>query len=173
MAAGFLIFCLKTDGKMPILKPIDENYICPLATSPDDILRVLFEFNGITYGETDIAGSQLQNLDPYKFFAINRLLNFVPVASNNKYSQATYNCLLTIAKPINHDLEVETVNVPGQFDTITKELLDLAFINQLRAYFKCCDYQIEITNVTPIWNSNRVAPAVNYSGVEINYSVTI
>ena len=158
---------------MPILKPIDENYTCVDANTPDDILRSFFGFNGITYVETDIAGSQLQNLDPYSFFAVNRVLNLVPLAGQNRYSRATYNCLLTIAKPINHDLEVETVNVLGQFDTITKELLSLEFLNTLRSYFKCCDYEIVITNVTPIWNSTRVVPAVNHSGVEINYTVTI
>ena len=136
-------------------------------------MRSFFGFNSIVYVETDIAGSQLQNLDPYSFFAVNRVLNLVPLAGQNRYSRATYNCLLTIAKPINHDLEVETVNVPGQFDTITKELLSLEFLNTLRSYFKCCDYEIVITNVTPIWNSTRAVPAVNHSGVEINYTVTI
>ena len=158
---------------MPILKPIDETYTCAAANTPDDILRSFFGFNGITYVETDIAGSQLQNLDPYSFFAVNRVLNLVPLAGQNRYSQASYNCLLTIAKPINHDLEVETVNVLGQFDTITKELISLEFLNTLRSYFKCCDYEIVITNVTPIWNSTRAVPAVNHSGVEINYTVTI
>ena len=158
---------------MPILKPIDETYTCVAATTPDDILRSFFGFNNIVYVETDIAGSQLQNLDPYSFFAVNRVLNLVPLAGQNRYSRATYNCLLTIAKPINHDLEVETVNVLGQFDTITKELLSLEFLNTLRSYFKCCDYEIVITNVTPIWNSIRAVPAVNHSGIEINYTVTI
>ncbi len=158
---------------MPILKPIDETYTCVEATTPDDILRSLFGFNGITYVETDIAGSQLQNLDPYIFFAVNRVLNLVPLAGQNRYSRATYNGLLTIAKPINHDLEVETVNVQGQFDTITKELISLEFLNTLRSYFKCCDYEMVITNVTPIWNSTRAVPAVNHSGVEINYTVTL
>lgn len=158
---------------MPILKPIDENYTCVDVTTPDDILRSFFGFNSIVYIETDIAGSQLQNLDPYSFFAVNRVLNLVPLAGQNRYSQAAYNCLLTIAKPINHDLEVETVNVQGQFDTITKELLSLEFLNTLRSYFKCCDYEIVITNVTPIWNSTRAVPAVNHSGVEINYTVTL
>ena len=158
---------------MPILKPIDETYTCVAATTPDDILRSFFGFNNIVYVETDIAGSQLQNLDPYSFFAVNRVLNLVPLAGQNRYSRATYNCLLTIAKPINHDLEVETVNVLGQFDTITKELLSLEFLNTLRSYFKCCDYEIVITNVTPIWNSTRAVPAVNHSGIEINYTVTI
>ena len=158
---------------MPILKPIDETYTCVDANTPDDILRSFFGFNGITYVETDIAGSQLQNLDPYSFFAVNRVLNLVPLAGQNRYSRATYNCLLTVAKPINHDLEVETVNVLGQFDTITKELISLEFLNTLRSYFKCCDYEIAITNVTPIWNSTRAVPAVNHSGIEINYTVTI
>ena len=158
---------------MPILKPIDETYTCADANTPDDILRSFFDFNSIVYIETDIAGSQLQNLDPYSFFAVNRVLNLVPLAGQNRYSQASYNCLLTIAKPINHDLEVETVNVLGQFDTITKELISLEFLNTLRSYFKCCDYEIVITNVTPIWNSARAVPAVNHSGIEINYTVSI
>ena len=76
---------------MPILKPIDENYTCVDANTPDDILRLLFGFNGISYVETDIAGSQLQNLDPYSFFAVNRVLDLSPIASTNRYSQATYN----------------------------------------------------------------------------------
>ena len=158
---------------MPILKPIDKTYTCVDLRSRRNIKKTIFGFNNIVYVETDIAGSQLQNLDPYSFFAVNRVLNLVPLAGQNRYSQASYNCLLTIAKPINHDLEVETVNVLGQFDTITKELLSLEFLNTLRSYFKCCDYEIVITNVTPIWNSTRAVPAVNHSGIEINYTVTI
>ena len=158
---------------MAVLKPIDGTYTCPEDLTLEALLLNAFTFNGIKYVETDIAGSQLQNLDPYSFFAVNRVLNFVPTASANKYSQAAYNCLLTIAMPVDPSLEVETVNVDGQFTTITEQLISLEFLNTLRSYFKCCDVPMSITNVTPIWNSNRAVPAVNHSGVEINYTVTI
>jgi len=160
---------------VPILKPIDETFTCVVATTPDNVLANIFNFNDLLYIETDIAGSQLQNLDPYSFFAVNRVLTFGPVVNNsrNKYAQMRYDCLLTIAKPINADLEVETVNVEGQFDTITKELLTLEFINTFKSYFTCCDYLIETIRLRPIFNSNVATPAVNHTGVEITFSVTI
>lgn len=160
---------------MPILKPIDETFVCSNASTPDGVLANIFDFNELLYIETDIAGSQLEDLDPYSFFAVNRVLNFAPVVNNsrNKYAQMRYDCLLTIAKPINPDLEVETVNIAGQFDTITKEVLTLDFINTFKSYFTCCEYLIENIRCTPIWNSNRAVPAINHTGVEINFTVTI
>ena len=160
---------------MPILKPIDETFVCAAATTPDGVLANIFAFNDLLYIETDIAGSQLSNLDYDSFFAVNRVLNFAPIATNsrNRYAQMRYDCLLTIAKPVDPALEVETVNVPGQFDTITKEFLTLDFINTLKSYFTCCGYLIENIRCTPIWNSNRAVPAINHTGVEINLSITI
>lgn len=163
---------------MPILKPLDDTFVCPAALTPADIFKGIALFNSIVYVETDVQGSQLTNLDPYKFFAVNRVLSFGPVVTANalrtnvKYSSMRYNCLLTIAKPINPDLEVETVKVPGQFDKITKEFLTLEFINTFRSYFACCGYALESINIKPIWNST-VACVVNHSGVEINFYITI
>jgi len=152
---------------MPILKPIDEDWVCPIAETPDGVLSGIFAFSDLLYIETDIAGSQLKDIDPYSFFAVNRVLNFAPIAqsSRSKYSQLRYECLLTIAKPVDPSLEVETVNVPGQFDTITKELLTLGFINTFKSYFTCCDFLIENIRCVPIWNSNRAVPAINHTGV--------
>lgn len=162
---------------MPILKPIDNDFVCVTgAETPDQILAGFFAFNGMAYIETDIAGSQLQNLDPYSFFGVNRVLNFAPVENNarNRYSNMRYNCMLTFAKPADSRLEVETVSgIPGQFDTITKELLKLEFINTLKSYFACCDYPVSGFSITPIWNSNRAVPAINHTGVEINFTVMI
>ena len=160
---------------MPILKPIDETFVCPVAESPDDVLRNIFVYNDLLYIETDIAGSQLQNVDPYSFFAVNRVLNFSPVVNNsrNRFAQVRYEAILTIAKPVIASLEVETVDVPGQFDTITKELLALGFLNTFKSYFTCCDFTIENIRCVPIWNSNRAVPAINHTGVEITYTVTI
>ena len=158
---------------MPILKPIDGTYICPTDLTLDSLLATAFDFNGMIYIETDIAGSQLQNLDPYSFFAVNRVINMQPISSTNRYSQANYNCLLTIAQPADASLEVETINVDGQFATITEKLMTLEFLNTLRSYVKCCGAPMSITTVTPIYNSNRAVPAVNHSGIEINYQITI
>lgn len=160
---------------MPILKPIDETFVCPVAVSPDNVLANFFTFNELLYIETDIAGSQLSDVDPYSFFGVNRVLSFAPIAANSraKYSQLKYECILTIAKPVDPSLEVETVNVPGQFDTITKELLTLEFINTFKSYFTCCGFLIENIRCVPIWNSNRAVPAINHTGVEITYTVTI
>ena len=160
---------------MQILKPINEAFNCAVATTPDDVLSNIFAFNELLYIETDIAGAQLKDLDPYAYFGVNRVLNFAPVSSNsrNRFSEMRYECLLTLAKPIDPALEVETVSVPGQFDTITKELLGLDFVNTFKSYFSCCDYAIENIRLTPIWNSNRAVPAINHTGVEINFTVTI
>jgi len=157
-----------------ILKPIDETFACVLATTPDEVLANIFTFNDLLYVETDVAGSQLQPASGL-YFGVNRVIAYGPIANNsrNRYAQMKYDCLLTIAKPINADLEVETVNVPGQFDTITKELLTLEFINTFKSYFTCCDYLIEAIRLRPIFNSNVATPAVNHTGVEINFTVTI
>jgi len=165
---------------MPILKPKDDTYVCPASGADlDDLLRnMLTAFNGIRFIETDGAGAHLPNADPYEFFAVNRVLAFRPVTTsslrtNNRYNQLVYECLLTIARPVGDDLEIETINVPGQFDTITKEFTSLGFINTLKSYFTCCDYPAEIIRVIPIWNSNKAVAAVNHSGVEIYLNVTI
>lgn len=164
---------------MPILKPKVDDYVCPVEGSDlDAILRNIFTFNGMKYIETDIAGAHLPSADPYSFFAVNRVLAFRPATlnsarTNNRYNQMSYECLLTIARPSKADLEIETINVPGQFDTITKEFLGLEFVNTLKSYFTCCGYGAEIVRVVPIWNSNRAVADINHSGVEINLTVTI
>lgn len=158
-----------------ILKPIDISYTCSApGTDLDGILANIFAFNNIVFVQTDQAGAQI-NPDPYAFFAINRVLAIRPIARNtvNKYSSASYECLLTIARPINADLEVETVNVDGQFETITRQFLSLDFANALRAYFMCCDYKVSIVQIRPIWNSTAAAKRVNHSGVEINLTIEI
>lgn len=162
---------------MPILKPIDETFVCVSnPTTPDDILNyVLGVFNGIAYVETDNNGAYLQNIAYNEFFAVNRLLFFGPVASgaNNRYSGMTYDCLLTIARPSDPRQEVETIDVPGQFDEITKEFLTLDFINAFKSYFSCCGQSIANPRIKPVWNVNTYVPAINYSGVEITFTLTI
>lgn len=159
-----------------ILKPIDAlTWTCPAPGSDlNAILVNLFAYNSIRFLQTDSAGSQL-DADPYSFFAVNRVLSIRPVVRNprNRYGSALYECLLTIAKPADPSLEVETVNVPGQFDTITREFLDLAFANTLRSYFACCDYPVTIAVIRPIWNSTNAVKRVNHSGVEINLTIEI
>ena len=157
-----------------ILKPIDPDYICPIDLSIDNVFKNIFGFNDIVFIETDQAGAQLDS-DPYSFFAINRVLAFKPITqSNNKYSSAVYDCLLTIAKPADPSQEVESViSVDGQFETITKEFLTLEFANTLRSYFICCDQKITINQIKPIWNSTIAAKRINHSGVEINLSIEI
>lgn len=158
-----------------ILKPIDENWTCPAPDSDiDGVFKNIFLFNEMEFVQTDAAGSQI-NSDPYKFFAINRVLLIRPISKNpnNRYSSANYDCLLTIAKPTDSSQEVETVSVNGQFDEITKEFLNISFANTLKSYFQCCDYKIVITQIRPIWNSTVAAKRINHSGVEINLSVEI
>lgn len=158
-----------------ILKPIDQDWVCPANDADvDDVFKNLFGFNGIKFVETDAAGAST-DADPYSFFAINRVLLIRPISKNpnNRYSAASYDCLLTIAKAVNSSLEVETVSVDGQFDTITKEFLTLDFLNTLKSYFQCCGYKINIVQARPIWNSTTAAKRVNHSGVEINLTVEI
>ena len=159
-----------------ILKPIDGSWTCPAQGADiDDVLRNLFGFNSIKFIETDAAGAEMDS-DPYSFFAINRVLLIRPIAKNriNKYSSASYDCLLTIARAVDPSMEVESVqSVDGQFDTITREFTKLDFLNVLRSYFTCCDYAVTITQVRPIWNSTTAAKRVNHSGVEINLTIEI
>ena len=158
-----------------ILKPIDGTFICALAKTPDEVLSGFFTFNNLLYVETDVAGSQLQPANGL-YFGVNRVIAYGPVANNsrNRYAQMQYDCMLTIATPSDARQEIETVDIiPGQFDLITKELLTLDFINTFKSYFTCCDYLIEAIRCRPVWNVNTMLPATNYTGVEINFTVTL
>ena len=158
-----------------ILKPIDGTFICALAKTPGAVLAGFFAYNNLLYVETDVAGSQLQPANGL-YFGVNRVLAYGPVVNNsrNRYAQMQYDCMLTIATPSDARQEIETVDIiPGQFDLITKELLTLEFINTFKSYFTCCDYLIEAIRCRPVWNVNAMMPATNYTGVEINFTVTI
>jgi len=167
---------------MPILKPIDETFVCVAnPQTPDAIFKyVLGEFSNLLYIETDNMGSQLRP-KPDQFFAVNRLLAFGPVQTsdnsrtNNKYSSASFDCLLTIAKPSDARQEIENTELTnvGQFDEITSQFLKLDFINTLRSYFACCGQTITAPRIRPVWNVNTYMPAVNYTGVEITFTLTI
>lgn len=167
---------------MPILKPIDLTFVCVAnPETPDDILKyVLGVFNDLLFIETDNAGSQLRPA-PDKFFAVNRLLAFGPVqlADNArtalKYSQMSYDCLLTIAKPSLANQEIENTEITrvGQFDEITSQFLKLEFINTFKSYFSCCGQTISPPRIRPVWNVNTYMPATNYTGVEITFTLTI
>ena len=158
-----------------ILKPIDGTFICAIAKTPDEVLAGFFAYNDLLYVDTDVAGSQLQPANGL-YFGVNRVLAYGPLATNsrNKYAQMSYDCMLTIATPSDARQEIETVDIiPGQFDLITKELLTLDFINTFKSYFTCCDYLIEAIRCRPVWNVNTMMPATNYTGVEINFTVTL
>jgi hypothetical protein len=165
-----------------ILKPIDNNYVCVVdPQTPDDIFKYVFGvFNDLLFIETDNAGSQLQPVFD-KFFAVNRLLAFGPVANTsnltaNKYSRMSYDCLLTIAKPSDARQEIENttqINDEGQFDEITSQFLTLDFANTFKKYFSCCGFEITAPRIRPVWNVNTYMPAVNYSGVEITFTLTV
>ena len=158
-----------------ILKPIDETWACPAANADvNDVLKSIFEYNSINFIQTDAAGASM-DADPYAFFAVNRVLLVRPVVLNgvNRYSSARYDCLLTIARAVSPSLEVETGSVDGQFDTITKEFLNITFLNTLRSYFRCCDQTVIISQVRPIWNSTVALKRVNHSGVEITLTIEI
>lgn len=164
-----------------ILKPIDNTFVCVVdPLTPDAILKyVLGIFNDMLYIETDNNGSQVRPISN-KFFAVNRLLNFGPVQNvdsnrtNNKYSRMSYDCLLTIAKPSDAGQEIENTEITqeGQFDEITSQFLTLEFINILKSYFSCCGQNITAPRIKPVWNVNTYMPAVNYSGVEITFTLT-
>lgn len=167
---------------MAILKPVDGTYICVAdPKTPDELLAyILGEFNDMLYIETDNNGSQLRpSFD--KFFAVNRLLAFGPVDIDsraktlNRYKQMSYDCLLTIAKPTNAGQEIENTELTnvGQFGEITKEFITLEFANIFRSYFSCCGQDMAAPRIRPVWNVNTYMPAVNYSGVEITFTLTI
>ena len=167
---------------MPILKPIDQDFICVVdPKTPDDLFKyVLSEFNDMLYLETDNNGSQIRP-QADKFFAVNRLVAFGPVQTvdssrtANKYSRMTYDCLLTIAKPSDARQEVENTELTnqGQFDEITKLFLALEFSNTFKKYFSCCGQEITAIRIRTVWNVNTYVLATNYTGVEITFTLVI
>ena len=79
---------------MAILKPIDANYLKIVALSPDDLLKNIFDFNELVYLESDANGSQVETLDNYSFFGINRVLNYSrrPIRHDHKRTFKTRIC---------------------------------------------------------------------------------
>lgn len=161
---------------MPILKPKDITFNCPAPGADlNAILLNAFRFSGIKFIQTDTAGGTLHNQPPTNFFAANRVVQVRPIETrpSAKYSSLNYDCVLTLARPVNAGLEVQTVNVDGQYTVIVEELLSLSFINTFKSYFTCCDYPIQVAGVRPVYNRNDAVKDINYTGVEITFTITL
>jgi hypothetical protein len=152
-----------------ILKPKDETYLLPTITDPSDLFAYIAEFNSFGYYETDNTGVTPNEIAQNWFF-IDRLDLATPIIGENRMR---FDGVLFIGQPadISTDTNGSTFN-DGQFVDIVKQLLNLEFANELKNYI-ACDFQININNLRPLYNSVKYTKATNCTGVEVAYSIWI
>lgn len=153
-----------------ILKPKDETYTLPESIAdPSDLFAYIAEYNGFQYFDADNTGVTPNEIN-YGTFFVNVPSLGVPLTIENRMR---FDGVLFVGQPadIGTDVNVSTWT-NGQFGNIVKELLNLAFARDLLIYI-ACDFQININNVRPLYNSVKYTKAVNSTGVEINYSIWI
>lgn len=154
---------------MSILKPKDETYTLPTIADPSDLFKYIAEYNSFQYFDTDNTGVTQNEILPSLFF-INRPDLGTPLVGENRMR---FDGVLFVGQPadIGTDTNASTSD-NGQFVNIVKDLLNLAFANELRFYI-VCDFQMTINNMRPLYNSIKYTKATNCTGVEINYSIWI
>jgi hypothetical protein len=133
------------------------------------VFKYIAEFNGFQYFDTDPAGVTHNEIANACFF-INRSDVGTPEEGN---SRMRFDGVLFIGQPsdIGTDTSASTYN-SGQFVDIIKPLLNLEFANALRFYI-ACDFQININNIRPLYNSVKYTKAGNCTGVEVSYTIWI
>ena len=148
-----------------ILKPKDLDWLLPAITDANDFLKYIASFNEFPFFETDVNGVVINEI-PFGYFFVDRLDLVTPTFINNK--EFKYDGFLFIGIPSESGEDVDN----AQFKNIIKELVSKSFVSTLRSYL-VCDYQFQINNIRPLYNSNKYTKATNTTGVEINYSIWI
>jgi len=154
------------------LKPIDITFIPPSEMNDsNDLFKYLAGFNDFSFYETDLNGV-VPNEIPYKLFMINRIELVVPNFTTQEHE---YKGFLFVGIPSEHSTDVnESTFDEGQFESIIKDMISKAFINQMNNYFKCgFNLRFALTNLRPLYNSVKYTKATNTTGVEISYSLWI
>jgi hypothetical protein len=152
-----------------ILKPKDGTYILPAIADTSDLFKYIAGYNGFDYYDTDSTGVTPNEIKPSWFF-INRIDVFTPVES---YGRARFDGVLFIGQPASLSVDVNSSTYNnGQFVDIVKALLNLPFAVELKNYV-ACDFEININNLRPLYNSVRYTKAEGCTGVEVNYSIWI
>lgn len=154
---------------MSFLKPKDITYSLPAIADPSDLFKYIAEYNGLQYYDTDSTGVTHNEISDEVFF-INRVDVGTPVELN---SRMRFDGVLFIGRPadIGTDTSASTYNA-GQFNDIVKQLLNLSFAKELRDY-TACDFETNINNLRPLYNSVKYTKATSCTGVEINYTIWI
>ena len=152
-----------------ILKPKDGSYILPAIETPDDLFKYIAGFNEFDFYETDLEGVIPNEIAQNYFFA-----NRIDLAwTQFPLQEIKYDGYLFVGVPSNPAEDINGSDYDnGQFQNIVKDLLTKDFIWQLQLYIKC-DFKIQITNLRPLYNSNKYTKSTNTTGVEIFYSIWI
>lgn len=145
-----------------ILRPKDSTWELPIINDANDIFKYIADFNGINYFETDLNGVIVNELGS-DLFLIDRLDLISPNKDYFKYDGVLF---FGLASDFGNDVD------KFQFDNIIKKLTSRGFIKQFELYIKC-DYQFNINNIRPIYNSVKYTKTTNCTGIEINYSIWI
>jgi hypothetical protein len=152
-----------------ILKPKDGTFILPAIADTSDLFKYIAEYNDSQYYDTDSTGVTPNEIKPSWFF-INRIDVATPVEGRNRMR---FDGVLFIGQPASLSVDVnESTYNNGQFVDIVKALLNLDFANELQNYI-ACDFEININNLRPLYNSVRYTKAEGCTGVEVNYSIWI
>ena len=147
------------------LKPKDETFILPNATAPDEVFSYIATFNSWQYFDVDsnglntndVNGIYLANYLTQSSFDINR-------------NQMLFNGLLFLGLPSGYSTDVNNEN--GQYQTITKDLMNKAFFDTFKKYIYC-NFEVNLTSIKPLYNSVKYAKAIESTGVEISYQIWI
>lgn len=152
-----------------ILKPKDGTYVLPAIADPSDLWAYIAAYNDFQYYETDNTGVTPNEILPQTFF-IDRIDLGTPEANR---ARMQFSGVLFIGEPANigTDTNAATYNA-GQFNDIVKELLNLAFANELNNYV-ACDFEITINSLRPLYNSVKYTKSTSCTGVEVFYSIWI
>lgn len=145
-----------------ILKPKDNTWELPNISDANDLFKYISLYNELPFYETDVNGVVINEI-PYGYFFVDRLDLVTPGKDYFKYDG-----FLFIGIPSEAGEDVDN----SQFANIIKELVSRPFIDTLRKYI-VCDFQFNINNIRPLYNSNKYTKATNTTGIEINYSIWI
>lgn len=151
-----------------ILKPRDNTFALPSADAPGDLFKVIAEFNGFEYLETNSDGVAVNTIAQNYFF-VDRIDTVTPQLDG----RLKYDGVLFVAIPVDTSVEVnEATFNPGQYNDIIKPLISKLFYSTLLNYIKC-DYAIVINSIKPLYNSTKHTRATVASGIEIAFSIWI
>lgn len=150
------------------LKPRDNTFALPSANAPGDLFKVIAEFNGFEYLETNTDGAAINTIAQNYFF-VDRIDSVTPQPDG----RLKYDGVLFVALPVDTGVEINAATFnDGQYIDIIKPLISKEFYISFRNYI-ICNNEIAINSIKPLYNSTKYTRATVASGIEISFSIWI